>query len=61
MLYCSQMSFGHSPPAVSRRAVVSYKRKYVHEVLVTALSKLAQENVVWLTDQLTIAVDWVKK
>ena len=31
----------------SRRVVVSYKRKYVHEVLVNCLSKLAQKKV-WL-------------
>ena len=31
----------------SRRAVVSYKRKYVHEVLVNCLFKLAQEKL-WL-------------
>ena len=31
----------------SRRIVVSYKRKYVHEVLVNRLFKLAQEKV-WL-------------
>ena len=31
----------------SRRIVVSYKRKYVHEVLVNCLFKLAQEKV-WL-------------
>ena len=31
----------------SRRVVVSYKRKYVHEVLVNCLFKLAQEKV-WL-------------
>ena len=29
----------------SRRIVVSYKRKYVHEVLVNCLFKLAQEKV----------------
>ena len=29
----------------SRRVVVSYKRKYVHEVLVNCLFKLAQEKV----------------
>ena len=28
----------------SRRVVVSYKRKYVHEVLVNCLVKLAQEK-----------------
>ena len=31
----------------SRRVVVSYKRKYVHEVLVNCLFKLVQEKV-WL-------------
>ena len=37
-------STGHS-----RRFVVSYKRKYVHEVLVNRLFKLAQEKV-WLCE-----------
>ena len=36
----------------SRRVVVSYKRKYVHEVLVNCLFKLAQEKV-WI-GQLTV-------
>ena len=31
----------------SRRVVISYKQKYVHEVLVNHLFKLAQEKV-WL-------------
>ena len=35
------------PSPVSRRVVVSYKRKYVHEVLVDRLVKLVQEKV-WL-------------
>ena len=35
------------PSADTRRVVVSYKRKYVHEVLVKHLVKLAKENV-WL-------------
>ena len=30
---------GHSPSADSRRVVFSYKRKYVHEVLVSRLVK----------------------
>ena len=30
--------------AVSRRVVVSYKRKYVHKVLVNGFFKLAQER-----------------
>ena len=34
------------------RVVVSYKRKYVHEVLVNCLFKLAEEKV-WL-DELTV-------
>ena len=34
------------PSADSRRAVVRYKRKYVHEVLVNRLVKLAQEKSV---------------
>ena len=44
----------------SRRGVVSYKRKYVHEVLVNHLFKLAEEKcVVRCTDcpAITIAVD----
>ena len=36
---------GHSPPSAdSRRVVVSYKQKYVHQVLVHSLVKLAQEQ-----------------
>ena len=49
------------PSADSRRVVVSYKQKYVHEVLVNSLVKLAQEkSVVRWTDRpdITIAVDW---
>ena len=35
----------HSPPSTdSRRVVVSYKQKYVQEVLVNSLAKLAQEK-----------------
>ena len=34
------------PSADSRRVVVSYKGKYVHEELVNCLVKLAQKNVV---------------
>ena len=33
-----------SPSAISRRVVVSYKRKYVHKVLVNRLVKLAQKK-----------------
>ena len=50
------------PSIDSRRVVVSYiLRKYVHEVLVNCLVKLAQEkSVVRWTDRadMTIAVDW---
>ena len=49
------------PSADSRRVVVSYKRKYVHEVLVNRLVKLAPGKiVVRLTNppNMTIAVDW---
>ena len=35
------------PSTDSRRVVVSYKKKYVQEVLVNCLAKLAQEKV-WL-------------
>ena len=45
---------GHSPSADSRM-VVSYKRKYVHEVLVNRLIMLAQEKgVVRLTNRLNM-------
>ena len=40
------------PSTDSRRVVVSYKRKYVHKVLVNRLVKLVQEKV-WL-GELTI-------
>ena len=49
------------PSPDSRMVAVSYKRKYVHEILVNYLVKLAQEkSVVRLTDHpnMTIAVDW---
>ena len=37
--------YGHSSPSVdSRRVVVSYKRKYVHETLVNRLVKPVQEK-----------------
>ena len=49
------------PSADSRRVVVSYKRKYVHKILVNYSVKLAQEkSVVRSTHRpdKTIAVDW---
>ena len=42
-----------------KKVVVSYKRKYVHELLVNRLFKPAQEKV-WL-GELTIAVDLRRK
>ena len=43
--------YGHFPPSTdSRRAVVSYKRKYVHVAIVNRLVKLAQEKV-WLGEK----------
>ena len=41
------MAFSSLPLNHSRRVVVSYKQKYVHEVLVNCLFKLAQKKV-WL-------------
>ena len=43
----------------SRRVVVSYKRKYVHKLLVNRLFKPAQEKV-WL-GELTVPVDLGRK
>ena len=45
------------PSTDSRRVVVSYKQKYVHELLVKRLVKLAQEKKCGLVS-MTIAVDW---
>ena len=42
-------SFSSLPLIHSRRVVVSYKRKYVHELLVNRLFKPAQENV-WFSE-----------
>ena len=53
--------YSHTPPSADiRGAVVSYKWKNVHKVLVNRLVKHAQENVARWTDHLdmTIAVDW---
>ena len=48
-----------SPSAFSRRAVVSYWRKYVHEVLVDRLGSLSlpRKSVVRLTDRPDITLD----
>ena len=63
LLSCyEKIIYGHSHH--SRRIVVSYKRKYVHKVLVNCLFKLAQEkSVVRWTDHpaMTIAVDLGRK
>ena len=57
-------AFSSLPLIDSRKVGVSYKRKYVHEVLVNRLFKLAQEkSVVRLTDHpyMTITVDLGRK
>ena len=48
-----------SPSAFSRRAVASYWRKYVHEVLVNRLGGLSlpRKSVVRLTDRPDITLD----
>ena len=48
-----------SPSADSRRAVVSYWRKYVHEVLVNRLGGLSlpRKSVVRLTDRPDMTLD----
>ena len=48
-----------SPSAFSRRAVVSYWRKYVHEVLVNPLGGLSlpRKSVVRLTDRPDMTLD----
>ena len=48
-----------SPSAFSRRAVVSYWRKYVHEVLVNRLGGLSlpRKSVVRLTDRPDMTID----
>ena len=48
-----------SPSAFSRRAVVSYWRKYVHEVLVNRLGgqSLPRKSVVRLTDRSDMTLD----
>ena len=58
--------YGHSPPSTdSRRAVVSYKRKYVHWILVNRLIKSCSgKSEVRLTDSLhmtMMAIDWDNK
>ena len=51
--------FIHTPSAFSRRAVVSYWRKYVHEELVNRLGGLSlpRKSVVRLTDRPDMTLD----
>ena len=58
ILYTRQHTFV-SPSAFSRRAVVSYWRKYVHEVLVNHLEglNLPRKSVVRLTDRPDMTLD----
>ena len=54
------MDYSHgSPSAFSRRAVVSYWRKYVHEVLVNRLGGLSlpRKSVIRLTDHPDMTLD----
>ena len=49
------------PSADSRRVDISYKQKYVHQVLIYRIVKLAQEKRVvrWTNHpDMTIAADW---
>ena len=61
ILLPSAESFKKGPSRIG--AVVSYKRKYVHKVLVNCLFKLAQKIVVRWNDRpaITIAVDLGRK
>ena len=56
-------SFSSLPLIHSRRVVVSYKRKYVHDYWLTACSSLPRKSVVRWTDRpaMTIAVDLGRK
>ena len=47
------------PSTLSRRAVISYWRKYVHEVLVNRLGglSLSRKSVIRLTDRLDMTLD----
>ena len=51
-----------SPSAFSRRAVVSYWRKYVHEVLVNRLGGLSlpRKSVVRFTDRPDMTLDFYR-
>ena len=52
-------TYFRSPSAFSRRAVVSYWQKYVHEVLVSSLGDLSlpRDSVVRLTDRPDMTID----
>ena len=57
--HISFLVYIYSPSAFSRRAVVSYWRKYVHEVLVNRLGGLSlpRKSVVRLTDRPDMTID----
>ena len=62
MFYLNSPVWQHtfvSPSSFSRRAVVSYWRKYVHEVLVNRLAGLSlpRKSVVRLTDRPDMTLD----
>ena len=59
MILCRFQQYLVSPSAFSRRAVVSYWRKYVHEVLVNRLVGLSlpRKSVVRLTDRPDMTLD----
>ena len=58
-LHCLHKHTFVSPSAFSRRAVVGYWRKYVHEVLVNRLGGLSlpRKSVVRLTDRPDMTLD----
>ena len=57
--WCKQILNTVSPSADSRRAVVSYWRKYVHEVLANRLGGLSlpRKSVIRLTDRPDMTID----
>ena len=59
LLISNHDSHIEDPSAFSRRAVVSYWRKYVHEVLVNRLGGLSlpRKSVVRLTDRPDMTLD----
>ena len=49
-------SFSSLPLNHSRRIVVSYKRKYAHEVLVNCLFKLVQKSTIFAVNNFSIVI-----